>query len=274
MSNRRIFVIGGDHNFFDAIDHLKRFLRRMGHTVIDVARSDHWRRVDYNEQAHLVGSIVRDDPSILGILGCGTGQGCAMAANKVDRIRAALCYDVDFAKKSREHNDSNVLVLGAWRNSPQEMEDILLAWLDEPWAAGRHVVRVKQMSDWSYMHEIVVAPGVFDVLLPGHVELLRYAKKAGYVVVALNSDESVERIRGQKPQQPAEWRKRVLESLAGVDEVVITDADDVGDLVSQLKAKYVVKGSNYTEEEVRKNDRLPADVKVILFPIVEEYRRD
>jgi ribose 5-phosphate isomerase B len=268
-----VIVIASDHNGNDSRTHLRSFLLKNGYRVVDIGPVG-WKKVDYQEYAFQVAHAVQHDPQLRGILICGTGIGMSIAANRLDGVRAALVYDVECAKKTRDHNNSNVLVLGSWKNTPEEMEDIVMAWLNQEWGAGRHVVRVKQLDQSFYRHELVLVPGIFDILMPGHVELLRYAKKIGVVIVALNSDASAERVKGKKPFQPAEWRKKVIESLGGVDEVIINDSDDVGDLIGKLGVKYVVKGDNFDETTVRKNDKVPSSVEVVLFPIMKEYKVD
>jgi cytidyltransferase-like protein len=119
----------------------------------------------------------------------------------------------------------------------------------------------------------VIAPGVFNLLLPSHIRLLKHGKKIGKLIVALNSDESVERIKGKKPETPFNWRKEVLESLDCVDEVVVNDKDNISDLIKETRANWVLKGDNYDEQTVRKNDGVPDDVGIILFPFLKEYEK-
>ncbi len=77
----------------------------------------------------------------------GAGIGSCMAANKVPGIRAALCYDKASARNSREHNDSNVLTLGARLLTETQAEEVLRTWLATPFAGGRHQARVQKIID-------------------------------------------------------------------------------------------------------------------------------
>jgi ribose 5-phosphate isomerase B len=77
----------------------------------------------------------------------GAGIGSSMAANKVPGIRAALCYDKASARNSREHNDSNILTLGARLLTETQAEEVLRTWLATPFAGGRHQARVQKIID-------------------------------------------------------------------------------------------------------------------------------
>ena len=79
---------------------------------------------------------------------CGTGIGMSIAANKVGGVRAALCHDVFGARKSRSHNDANVLCLGAWEITPQRAAELIDAWIDEEYDGGRHVPRLKRIAEF------------------------------------------------------------------------------------------------------------------------------
>ena len=81
-----------------------------------------------------------------GIVLGGSGQGEQIAANKVDGVRAALCHDVYLARLSREHNDANVLSMGARIIAPVYAEEIVGVWLSTPFAKGRHVPRIEQIA--------------------------------------------------------------------------------------------------------------------------------
>jgi ribose 5-phosphate isomerase B len=82
-----------------------------------------------------------------GVLVCGTGIGMAMAANKVPGIRAALCSDAFSARMSREHNDANVLTLGARLTGRETAVEILQTWLTAEFAGGRHSRRLQKLAD-------------------------------------------------------------------------------------------------------------------------------
>ncbi len=134
-------VIGADHAGVDLKDRLAQRLAEEGHEVDDVGThgSD---SVDYPDFASEVGRKVAQDPEALGILICGTGQGMAMVANKIDGVRAAVCSDVFSARMAREHNDANVLTLGARVIGVSTADEVVDAFLGARFAGGRHAERV------------------------------------------------------------------------------------------------------------------------------------
>jgi ribose 5-phosphate isomerase B len=102
--------------------------------------------VDYPDFAKALCNEIIKTPSAKGILICGSGQGMAMAANKFSEIRAALCWDGPSARLSREHNDANVLCLGA-RLIPEGLAlEIAQVWLTTKFLEGRHQKRVEKLS--------------------------------------------------------------------------------------------------------------------------------
>lgn len=93
--------------------------------------------------------------------------------------------------------------------------------------------------------------GCFDILHRGHLELFRYCKTMGYVIVGLNSDDSVKRLKGEKrPINAEKDRKFILESIKYIDEVVIFDEDTPYELIKVIKPNIIVKGGDYTETTV------------------------
>jgi ribose 5-phosphate isomerase B len=101
--------------------------------------------VHQNENKHTVNTSI-SFPHEIGILICGSGQGMAMRANKFAHIRAALCWNVDIARLSREHNDANVLCLGAKAIDHETCIKILHQFISTPFAGGRHRQRVVKLS--------------------------------------------------------------------------------------------------------------------------------
>lgn len=106
------------------------------------------------------------------------------------------------------------------------------------------------------LNKIIFTNGCFDILHRGHVELLRYCKSLGeYVIVGLNSDESVKRLKGnQRPINSESDRKFLLESLIFVDKVIVFNEDTPYNLIMKLKPSIIVKGGDYKESEVVGND--------------------
>ena len=103
--------------------------------------------LDYPDIAQQVAELVAGGAAARGIIIDGAGIGSSITANKVPGIRAALCYDKASAKNSREHNDSNVLTLGARLLTETQAEEVLRTWLATPFAGGRHQARVQKILD-------------------------------------------------------------------------------------------------------------------------------
>ena len=106
-------AIGADHGGFPLNEKIIAELRHAGHDLIDFGTHDGPIPDDYPDYAKQVGEAVQNDAAEIGILVCGSGVGAAVAANKLRGIRAALCGDTYSAHQSREHDDCNVLCLGA-----------------------------------------------------------------------------------------------------------------------------------------------------------------
>ena len=105
-------AIGADHAGFDLKQIIAAYLRHLGHEVIDKG-TDSAAPVDYPDFAEAVSMVVRDGKAERGVLICGSGVGASVAANKIPGIRAGLCHDTYSARQGVEHDDMNVLVLGA-----------------------------------------------------------------------------------------------------------------------------------------------------------------
>jgi ribose 5-phosphate isomerase B len=124
---------------------LKLWLTARGHEVLDFGTNSA-EVVDYPDYAVLVAEAVTRGSAACGVLVCGTGIGMAIAANKVPGARAAACADAEAARLSREHNDANILTLGA-RVLPREGAfSIIETWLKTDFIGGRHVRRVEKLA--------------------------------------------------------------------------------------------------------------------------------
>jgi len=137
-------AIGADHGGFRLKEALKIVLEGMGLAARDVGVYEE-KAADYPDIAHKVAELVADGRATRGVIIDGAGIGSCMAANKVPGIRAALCYDKASARNGREHNDSNVLTLGARLLTQTQAEDVLRTWLETPFAGGRHQARVDKI---------------------------------------------------------------------------------------------------------------------------------
>ena len=138
-------AIGADHAGFPLKQDLTAFLREGGHEVLDVG-TDGPEPVDYPAFAAAAArAVARGDADRAIVLG-GSGQGEQIAANKVHGVRAALCHDLYLARLSREHNDANVLAMGARVVAPAYAHEIVSVWLGTPFEGGRHVPRIEQIA--------------------------------------------------------------------------------------------------------------------------------
>ena len=138
-------AIASDHAGFPLKEDLVAFLSDEGHEVQDVGTAS-TDPVDYPWYcATAARAVVAGDADRAIVLG-GSGQGEQIAANKVDGARAALCHDLFLARLSREHNDANVLAMGARVVAPAYAREIVRLWLDTPFEGGRHEARLEQIE--------------------------------------------------------------------------------------------------------------------------------
>jgi len=137
-------IIGSDHGGFSLKEKIKTFLREKGFQVKDLGTYSK-ERCDYPEIAYNLAKEVGRGKYRQGILICKTGIGNSMVANRVSGVRAALCYNVKATRLSREHNDSNILVLGSSFVNPGLAKRILDVWLKTKFSGGRHLRRLNQI---------------------------------------------------------------------------------------------------------------------------------
>jgi len=145
-SSIKTIAIGSDHGGFELKTILISFLKEMGHSVIDCGTSGK-EAVDYPDFAFAVADKVRSGTANCGIVIDGAGIGSCMAANKVPGIRAAMCVDYATAANSREHNNANVLTLGAGLLGVNQVKLIVKTWLETPFGGGRHANRVDKIME-------------------------------------------------------------------------------------------------------------------------------
>ena len=137
-------ALGADHAGYQLKGQIKQHLEQQGISVLDEGTSSS-ESVDYPDYARAVAHDVSQRRADFGILVCGSGIGMAITANKVDGIRAANVSTEYEAQMSREHNNANVLALGARIISPEEAFRIVDKWLSTQFAGGRHERRVKKI---------------------------------------------------------------------------------------------------------------------------------
>jgi len=142
-------ALGSDHAGTALKATLAEALRAAGHPVLDLGTHGA-ESVDYPDFANAVAAAVLDGRGRFGLLVCGTGIGISIAANRHPGIRCALVHDVTGARLSREHNDANVLALGARLTGPEVALDALRAFLATPFGGERHARRIRKLTpDWS-----------------------------------------------------------------------------------------------------------------------------
>jgi ribose 5-phosphate isomerase B len=139
-------AIASDHAGFELKEKIKKFLDGLGYKYKDFG-TDSNESVDYPDYALKVAESVAKKEYDRGILICGSGIGMCMTANKIPRIRAALCHNIETAKLSREHNDANVLTFGARMIDEKTAKDMVKVWLKTDFLGDRHLRRVNKMKE-------------------------------------------------------------------------------------------------------------------------------
>lgn len=137
-------IIGSDHAGYSLKEAVKARLAAAGCEVYD-AGTHRDESVDYPDYGVLAAEKVSSGSFDRGILVCGSGVGMAIVANKFPGVRAALCLDEETARLSRQHNDSNVLVLAGRKTDPETAGRIIRVWLETPFEGGRHQKRLDKI---------------------------------------------------------------------------------------------------------------------------------
>ncbi|MCP5095254.1 MAG: ribose 5-phosphate isomerase B [Chloroflexi bacterium] len=147
QNNHRVIAIGADHGGYQLKEQLKKMLESadFGYTLIDCGTHS-TESVDYPDLAYAVASAVSNENAWRGIIIDGAGIGSCMTANKVPGVRAAMCYDQSTAVNSREHNNANVLTLGAGLIGTNLAKQIVTVWLSTQFGGGRHARRVDKID--------------------------------------------------------------------------------------------------------------------------------
>ena len=139
-------AVGSDHAGFDLKEILKAELAAWGHDVADHGTHEPGVAVDYPDFGETVGRAVAGGLAEVGVCVCGTGNGIAMAANKVPGVRAAVVHDVTTATLARRHNHANVVCVGARTTGTTVVVDALAAFLAAPEEHGRHDIRMEKLA--------------------------------------------------------------------------------------------------------------------------------
>ena len=139
-------AIGADHAGFEVKEKIKRQLAEMNMEVADLGTNTS-DSVDYPDFGAAVGRFVAEGKAEQGIVVCGSGIGIALAANKIRGVRAAQAWNAETARLARQHNDANVLSIGARVVAEEEIPKIVAAWLDAEFEGGRHAGRVAKITE-------------------------------------------------------------------------------------------------------------------------------
>ena len=138
-------AIGSDHAGFNYKEKIKQFLSSLGHEVVDFG-TDSEEPVDYPLFIRPVALAVARGEAERGVVLGGSGNGEAMAANRVKGVRCALCWNVASARLARQHNDANMLSLGQRMISEEEALEIVRVWLETDFEGGRHLRRIQLLD--------------------------------------------------------------------------------------------------------------------------------
>ncbi|WP_336057422.1 ribose 5-phosphate isomerase B [Nitratireductor sp. CH_MIT9313-5] len=142
-------VIGSDHAGFPLKAHVIETIKALGHEVLDVGSHDA-EPVDFPDIAKLVTGAIQNGKAERGVMVCGTGVGASIAANKVKGIRAAVCHDVHSAHQSVEHDDVNIMCIGAQIVGPWLASDLIKAYLEAEFSTSeefrRRVEKLHEMD--------------------------------------------------------------------------------------------------------------------------------
>ena len=151
--------IGSDHAGFELKSHLIGHLASLGHDVVDVGPEAYNASDDYPPYCIATGLAVLADPGSLGIVIGGSGNGEQIAANKVPGIRAALAWNLETAKLGRQHNNAQVVAIGARQHSIEDATAIAEAFVAEPFSEDpRHQRRIDMLAEYEKTHEPPALP--------------------------------------------------------------------------------------------------------------------
>ena len=136
--------IASDHGGFNLKETIKDHLIKKNISIIDLGPFEN-KTVDYPDYAKKVANRIKTKKSDVGILVCGSGTGMAISANKTKTIRAAVCYNVNSTRLSREHNNANIISLGARLTSKKLSLKLVNIFLKTKFEGGRHLKRVNKI---------------------------------------------------------------------------------------------------------------------------------
>lgn len=138
-------ALGSDHGGFALKEKLIPYLRSKKIPFVDVGAFSE-ASMDYPDTAYKVARLVSKGAACCGILICKTGIGNSIVANKLKNVRAALCYNIKAARLARQHNNANILVLGALFVNQAKAKKMIDVWLETAFEGGRHLRRLKKIE--------------------------------------------------------------------------------------------------------------------------------
>ncbi|MFI2646054.1 MULTISPECIES: ribose-5-phosphate isomerase [Micromonospora] len=151
--------LGSDHAGFELKVHLANHLAKQGYEVVDVGPHAFDPDDDYPAFCLHTGQRVVDDQGSLGVVIGGSGNGEQIAANKIAGVRAALAWNIDTAQLSREHNDANIVAIGARQHTLDEATALVEAFLTTQFSGNpRHARRIAQVADYEQSRELPELP--------------------------------------------------------------------------------------------------------------------
>jgi len=137
-------ILASDHAGFNLKKNIKNFLIKKGKRILDLG-TENTISVDYPDFAHLLSKKMKKNNRQLGILVCGSGIGMSITANKHKNVRAALCYNVKSARLSREHNNANVIAIGARLTKKNVALKCVSTFIKTNFKGGRHLKRINKI---------------------------------------------------------------------------------------------------------------------------------
>ena len=136
--------IASDHAGFNLKENIKDYLINKNVSIIDLGPNEN-KSVDYPDYAKKIGNRIKSKKSDMGILVCGSGTGMAISANKFKNIRAAVCYNIKSTRLSRQHNNANIIALGARLTKKSLSLKLVELFLKTKFEGGRHLKRIEKI---------------------------------------------------------------------------------------------------------------------------------
>ncbi|MGP1253344.1 MAG: ribose 5-phosphate isomerase B [Kiloniellales bacterium] len=138
-------ALAADHAGYELKQQLAEELALLGYSALDLGTNGP-ESVDYPDYGKSLADALASGQAPRGVIVCGTGIGISISANRNPAVRAALCHDSTTARLARQHNDANVLAIGARITGLETAKDILRAFLETPFEGGRHARRVEKLG--------------------------------------------------------------------------------------------------------------------------------